>query len=234
VSTLRAIPWIFAWTQTRVILPSWLGIGDALSRALADGHAIELQQMYQVGAEVAAPGGGGQQRSGVVSCLQLLSAASAPDHNCPTSSIPHQRLTAPHLSYLTCHTSPVIPHLSYLTCHTLIPHLGLLAPPARTPSHTQAHTQTHPLTHTPSPPPGVALLPGHCGPDRDDPGQGRHAHRLAVRRGAGGGQGRAGAGQGNQGQVRADRQDSAAGEGGAGGWGAAAAVGLHAWCVLSC
>ena len=31
VESLRAIPWQFAWTQTRLMLPSWLGIEDALS-----------------------------------------------------------------------------------------------------------------------------------------------------------------------------------------------------------
>ena len=30
VESLRAIPWVFAWTQTRLLLPSWLGIGVAL------------------------------------------------------------------------------------------------------------------------------------------------------------------------------------------------------------
>jgi len=29
IDTLRAIPWIFAWTQTRFHLPVWLGIGAA-------------------------------------------------------------------------------------------------------------------------------------------------------------------------------------------------------------
>lgn len=27
IDTLRAIPWIFAWTQTRLLLPVWLGRG---------------------------------------------------------------------------------------------------------------------------------------------------------------------------------------------------------------
>ncbi|MGM0578102.1 MAG: phosphoenolpyruvate carboxylase [Myxococcota bacterium] len=36
VETLRAIPWIFAWTQTRLLLPSWLGVGEAL-RSTLDG-----------------------------------------------------------------------------------------------------------------------------------------------------------------------------------------------------
>lgn len=33
VETLRAIPWIFSWTQTRLVLPAWLGIGEALALA---------------------------------------------------------------------------------------------------------------------------------------------------------------------------------------------------------
>ena len=32
VESLRAIPWVFAWTQTRLLLPSWLGTGEALPR----------------------------------------------------------------------------------------------------------------------------------------------------------------------------------------------------------
>lgn len=35
IEDLRAIPWIFAWTQTRLHLPVWLGIGGAFKvRAL--------------------------------------------------------------------------------------------------------------------------------------------------------------------------------------------------------
>lgn len=30
IESLRAIPWIFAWTQTRFHLPVWLGFGAAL------------------------------------------------------------------------------------------------------------------------------------------------------------------------------------------------------------
>ncbi|WP_207063887.1 phosphoenolpyruvate carboxylase [Motiliproteus sp. SC1-56] len=34
VESLRAIPWIFAWTQIRMMLPAWLGSGAALEHAL--------------------------------------------------------------------------------------------------------------------------------------------------------------------------------------------------------
>ncbi len=47
VSSLRAIPWVFAWTQTRLLLASWLGVGAALEAALASGHASELRAMYK-------------------------------------------------------------------------------------------------------------------------------------------------------------------------------------------
>ncbi|MFC6276028.1 phosphoenolpyruvate carboxylase [Psittacicella hinzii] len=35
VESLRAIPWIFAWTQNRLTLPTWLGTGSALKEVLA-------------------------------------------------------------------------------------------------------------------------------------------------------------------------------------------------------
>ncbi len=34
IENLRAIPWIFAWVQNRLILPAWYGIGDALREEL--------------------------------------------------------------------------------------------------------------------------------------------------------------------------------------------------------
>jgi phosphoenolpyruvate carboxylase len=46
VSGLRAIPWQFAWIQTRLLLPSWLGIGEALARAHARGETALLREMY--------------------------------------------------------------------------------------------------------------------------------------------------------------------------------------------
>ena len=43
LSSLRAIPWIFAWTQTRLHLPAWLGIEAALCEAIDEGHLDELR-----------------------------------------------------------------------------------------------------------------------------------------------------------------------------------------------
>ncbi|KAJ1259473.1 hypothetical protein BS78_10G158400 [Paspalum vaginatum] len=48
VTTLRAIPWIFSWTQTRFHLPVWLGVGAAFKHAMTkDSKNIQLlREMY--------------------------------------------------------------------------------------------------------------------------------------------------------------------------------------------
>ena len=45
VDDLRAIPWVFAWTQTRVILPGWYGLVDGLEAALAAHGEGVLREM---------------------------------------------------------------------------------------------------------------------------------------------------------------------------------------------
>ncbi|MEB0039582.1 MULTISPECIES: phosphoenolpyruvate carboxylase [unclassified Pseudomonas] len=47
VESLRAIPWIFAWTQTRLMLPAWLGWETALSKALERGEGELLAHMRE-------------------------------------------------------------------------------------------------------------------------------------------------------------------------------------------
>jgi phosphoenolpyruvate carboxylase len=45
IEGLRAIPWIFSWTQTRLMLPSWLGTGEAIQRVIDEGHRDTLEEM---------------------------------------------------------------------------------------------------------------------------------------------------------------------------------------------
>jgi phosphoenolpyruvate carboxylase len=47
VESLRAIPWVFAWTQTRLMLPAWLGVGQALDEAMGEGELDTLGEMYR-------------------------------------------------------------------------------------------------------------------------------------------------------------------------------------------
>ncbi|MFC0180361.1 phosphoenolpyruvate carboxylase [Thorsellia kenyensis] len=45
VESLRAIPWIFAWTQNRLILPAWLGAGASLAKVIEKGQKAKLEEM---------------------------------------------------------------------------------------------------------------------------------------------------------------------------------------------
>ncbi|MEY3012187.1 MAG: hypothetical protein RIT45_922, partial [Pseudomonadota bacterium] len=45
VQSLRAIPWVFAWTQTRLMLPAWYGVGHALQWARTERDPALLHEM---------------------------------------------------------------------------------------------------------------------------------------------------------------------------------------------
>ncbi|MFK7930083.1 MAG: phosphoenolpyruvate carboxylase [Myxococcota bacterium] len=45
MASIRAIPWIFGWTQIRLMLPGWLGVGTALQSEIAAGNLEILQVM---------------------------------------------------------------------------------------------------------------------------------------------------------------------------------------------
>lgn len=48
-SGLRAIPWVFSWSQSRVMFPGWYGVGSAFKDFIDSNpeNLKELQSMYQ-------------------------------------------------------------------------------------------------------------------------------------------------------------------------------------------
>ncbi len=46
IESLRAIPWVFAWTQIRLMLPAWLGTGTAINQ-VHEQHKKTLDEMLE-------------------------------------------------------------------------------------------------------------------------------------------------------------------------------------------
>ena len=46
IEDLRAIPWVFSWTQSRCMLPGWFGLGSGIAKAVEEFDDHEFREMF--------------------------------------------------------------------------------------------------------------------------------------------------------------------------------------------
>jgi phosphoenolpyruvate carboxylase len=47
IEDLRAIPWVFSWSQARLMLPGWYGFGSAVAGLTGQGRLEDLRSLYR-------------------------------------------------------------------------------------------------------------------------------------------------------------------------------------------
>ncbi len=86
IENLRAIPWVFAWTQIRLPLTVWLGLGTALAQAVENGRRDQLCDMAKSWPFF----------RGLLEMLEMVLAKT----DAEISMMYEQRLAPPHLHHL--------------------------------------------------------------------------------------------------------------------------------------